>query len=569
MKFIKPLSLAIGTALLTACATTTTPISAQAPNDASSPKTQLGNAVKTQLYSSFSYQTDAYLSNHIHRDALKNSVISDDVVQDCDKAHDTAYVALLKHAKADGQDINDKQYDAQRHALKATYFACMDAQELQKTYEPFDFENFYEQSKGLDEDSQADLFIQNIQEHIGKQTLEVDVPKPPIQDIALDTKKAELLHEYLLKPAHISMVGRYEPFKGKITALPTASYYAKNLLATINQPIYIDIKAGGIYVWADNLALANSQILDKALGDKWYNKWLFIPINDGSLPTSFGKDLVKSYIEAKKESFAVLPESGFAQVSYEQFLQTPLIGETLPKHTTQLIHQTPTIIKNQISPKDKSYSDYVFASTFYDSITAKYPQLLTSRSDFHERTIVEGESVIEITDLDTPKNTDDSFKLDSEFFMKVLFGYLKSKIDGYATDVHQELPASDHAPLTHYGIQQGKLSWLHYRYYLTNKNLQSEFTQAPFSINEPIFVDIFTQIHQNNKDMGEFGRLPTAVQTPNAHNSINLFEYKKDLIQRLKNSDDKYLQMVMGLLLGSDAISEDMQLPDTPDLSEP
>lgn len=558
MRLIRPLSLAMGAVLMTACATTNS-LSPDTTTDTTNSKNTLSKAFKSQLYSSFSYQTHAYVSNHIRRDATQKIELDIDDAN-CDEAHDIAYIALLKNAKKDGLSIDNEQYSVQRDAIKDTYLTCLSIQQSQTNYKPFDFDDFYEQSKGLDEDSQAKLFIQHTNTHINEQALQVDSPSiDKTSHTKLDAKKAKLIDEYLLKPTTISIMGRYEPLKGHITALPMISYHAKNLSASINQPLYIDLKAGGIYLWADNLALANSQAIDKQLGDKWYNKWLFIPLNDGSLPADFSKDFIKAYFEAKKESFGALPDGDFDRVSYAEFNKLPFVSQNLPPDTLALIGNTPHIIQHQTTNKDKAYSNYVFASTLYHLMTEKYPEL-SQQVNFYERDIVEGESVIAITDVTNDsksKSNDQPLVINSKFLMNMLFDYLKNTADDYATNT--QLKSSQYTPITHYGINNGKISWLHYRHYLTYDPL-NKFDQMSLSADEPLFIDVFTQIHQNSKAVNEFGRLPITVQAPNANNSVNLFDYQQDLVKRLKDGDDKYLQMMMGLLLGSQ--QDDILQPD-------
>lgn len=567
MRFIKPLSLAIGSVLLAACATTsnTTPVAPIAQGDA---KDNLQKAMQSQLRSSFSYQTNIYVSNKLRQEALKDTALQQKD-GDCQTVHDDAYVALAKLAKQNKQDIDDDTYKDQRQKIRDDYLACEDKKEPVYAYESFDLDNFYQTHKNLDTQQQAKKFVEQIQTHIIEQSEAPFQESEESEDTSiteLDIKKAKLLHEYLLKPTQVSVVGSYEPLKGKISALPTINYQAKNLNVALNQPIYIDIKNQGIYLWADNFALANSQFLDKTLGDKWYNKWLFIPINDGSLPPTFAKDLVKAYLDAKKESFNSLKATDFQVIDSAQF-DAPFINDTLPADAIAHIKQTPYIIKQQTNPKEKAYSDYIFADTLYNTITEKYPSLAIQKPMFRERVISEGQSVIKVANIsdDNKDNKDKKLNINSEFLMRALFASLKERIDDYTADTNQShRQPSPYAPITHYGMTNGKLSWLHHRHYLTNFGLPNKEFSKTFSNDEPIFIDSFTLIHQRQKDMGEFSRLPTAVQTPNGQNSVNVFDYKNELIERLKHSNDKYLHMMMALLLGEDATTQEALPEESP-----
>ncbi|MDO4700381.1 MAG: hypothetical protein Q4A69_06840 [Moraxella sp.] len=540
MKFIKPLSLTIASALLTACATTNTP----APAFQGNAKDQATKAISAQLRSAFGYQTDVYVLNQPHQVAQQTDTA------DCATLHDNAYVALAKLAKQHKHDISDDLYTNQRQKIRDDYLDCQEAQKASHNYPAFDFGEFYQHNAPITP-KQSQAFATQLQTGIDNDAADTSLTK-------LDAKKAQLLREYLLKPSKFSVVGSYAPFQGKISALPMISYRAKNLSASLAQPIYLDINAQGVYLWADNFALANSQFIDKSLGDTWHNKWLFVPINDGSLPTEFAKDLLRALLDAQKERFAALNSADFQALEPARF-ELPFVEQTLPSSTINTIKQTPQIIKQQTSPQDKAYGDYVFADTLYNTITAKYPTLAQQTPTFFERTISEGHSVIEIANITDSHDGHDKQapNINSEFLMRALFLYLKNKIDDYTANTNQnsQQPAP-YAAITHYGINNGKLSWLHQRHYFGDFNLQGGQFKT-LTGGEPIFVDSFTHI-QKHKDMGEFNRLPPSARTPNAQNSVNVFAYKNVLLERLKNSDDNYLQAMLALLfdINSDTAAE-------------
>lgn len=549
------LGLTVASCLLSACATTSS-IGHNANNQAA--KDVLEQATKSQLRSSFSYETTAYVSNDIRRQALAD--ISGQEMSanaTCEDVHDEAYVNLLKTAQAEGLSVRDEKYQTERDQLKTDFLTCREDRDKALSYQPFDFEAFYERSQGLSPEEQEVAFVRDMEAHFESQS-----NKPPLVNITpLDVKKEQLIHEYLIRPSNVSVIGSYSALQGKLTALPSFDYTAKNLKLAINQPIYIDLKAGGIYLWADNFALLNSELLDVRLGDSWQGKWLYIPINDGSLPRDFTKDLIQSYLKAKKESFMALPEDGFAMVGAESVMTLPFIGQNLPSDKLTLIQNTPTIIKNNSDKKSQEYSRYVFADTLYQEMTSKYPTLTLQMPDFFEREIVDGESVIHVVNADSEtgmpdeldKTQNSEIKMNSELLMRGLFLYLQRYIGNYygelSTDGQQENKQSTsnettkYTPITHYGIQQGKIAWVHHRYYpggdeVTGKGV-AYMDKVGITGHEPTLVDVFTQIFQNAKHMGEFNRLPSAEQTPNAQNSINLFAYQEALITRFKETNEK------------------------------
>lgn len=543
------LSLTVASLLLSACATTSPLTATTAKTD--SAKDSLRQAVKTQLRSPFNYETNIHVSTAIRREALANAtpeqLTAVPLSEKCENAHDIAYVALLKKVKADQASVGDVRYDDERERIKSEFLACREERDKQLSYQPFDFDNFYGQTKDLDDKEQDKAFVSAIESHLASQTL----PEIDTSHTALDAKKAELLEQYLIRPSSISVVGSYQPLQGKFTALPMLDYTAKNLKMMVNQPIYIDLKAGNIYLWADNFGLLNSELLDAKLGDKWHNKWLYVPINDGSLPPEFAQDLIKAYINAKKESFLALPDDGFTHVNATSVSNLPFISQNLPSDKLALVKNTPTIIKNTVNEEARAYSDYVFADTLFQEMSTKYPVLTLQMPDFYEREIIDGESVIHVVNAETTSTTDESepkeLKWNSELLMRLLFAYLQRDINIY----YSELQLGDnkttlqqnskYAPTTHYGIHGGKISWVHQRYYMSENKTPLPVGKSNMSESEPVLVDVFTQIFQNSKHMGEFNRLPTAHQAPTAQNSVNLFTYQDELRERFKKTGERPL----------------------------
>lgn len=581
LRFLKPLTAAVSVALLTACAgktATTAPVPALINHQDSDPKTFLQNATSERLKSAFAYRSDIYVANGAQTDVSVNLAPK----EDCDSIHDKQYVAVLKRAKQDKLQIDDERYKDDLKTIKKEYHSCQETELAQESYTPFDFQEFHQNNKDLSDESKSASFMAETAVQAAE-AASVNVDDDT--DKTLQLKKAQLLNAYLLKPTSMSVVGRYEPLSGKFTALPSVGYQSRNMSLVVNQPLYVDLKAGGIYLWADNFALANSQWLDKKLGDRWYQKWLFLPLNDGSLPADFGENLLKAYVQAKKESHLAKPTSSFAWVDAKTLTSVPFIKENLPSDTLKTIQETPYIIKNTLSAKDKAYSDYVFYDVFYQTLTKKYPELTLENSfgtqyERTERDIIDGESVIRVANLDKdnaePKETDEQPMLttNSKMLMVLLLSHARSQVDGYyaTLSTSQNAPPatkdepqdSKYAPLAYYGFSGGKLSWVHYRQYLTKERLldMSKDTLSGEELltevgTEPVFVDVFTKLNAIKDDNHEFARLPVVAQTPNAQNSVNLLDYKEEFLQSLKSSDDKYLQLLVALLMGSD--KEDAQ----------
>lgn len=546
MKFLlKPLSVAVGVMILTACTTTKSPnVTPVAPtkqlqSQHSEPKEVLQEALKSQLRTSFGYRTDIYVSNQIRREALANATpeqlsAQDDISELCNHEHDKAYVTLLKTVKADESDIDNDKYSEQKAKIKKDFLTCQ--------------ENFVTEGDifalGADDSLSPDELVkklpdmlaqnQKISQHDGNYT-------------ALDAKKAELVNEYLIKPSHVSMVGNYEPLKGVISALPSISYHAKNVRLYINQPTYVDLNAGGVYLWADNFALANSQALDKTLGDKWKDKWLFLPINDGSLPETFTKDFIKAVKDAQKERFLALSAKDFGK----GVVTLPFL-DNLPKDKQILMTNTPTVISIQNGTKNKAYADYVFNDTLYNNIVSAYPELVAEENFTQEYEMAEGESVIHVKNVEKEIQSEEiKPTFNSRFLMTVLLSKLRERADGYQDSlmVQEDLEndsVSKYTPVTQYGIERGKITWLHQRWYVNDTLQTGQLSQKTYD--EPLFVDSFTQI--TAPQANAFGRLPTHLQKPTADNTVNLFDYKDTLYEAMQKSDDKYLKILSGLLFG-------------------
>ncbi|MDO4895848.1 MAG: hypothetical protein Q3971_00685 [Moraxella sp.] len=574
MNLPKIACLMMGLGLLSACATKTHLAQPATSSVSVSAKDSLASAVKSQMYRSFGYQTDIYVSNHARRERLADVSVGDSATQSCETRHDDAYVVLLKKAygeKGEKLDLNTEYLDEQK-TIKSAYQACVAViNEKKGRYEPFDFDAFYQENHALSADEKEAMFLGSITAHMANQMALDDMAQDEPSEPVLEAKKAELLDAYLLQPSHLSVSGHYRPLKGQFSVLPSIQYHAKNLHLSVNQPVHFDLNAGGAYLWADNFALANSQFLDKSLGDKWYNKWLFLPFNDGSLPDDFVKEFVKAYLNAKKESFLTTPSDDFRWINADELSGVSHLSDSLPASTLALMTSTPHIIQSTLSTKDKAYSDYVFYEVLYNTLTKKYPdlaieQIMGYNIQTMERDIIDGESVITVRNAEQTADTDPSEpKMNAKMLMAVWLANINQKVQAYYASQDPDFPEqdrpqmSDQRPvITHYGLDGGRLSWVSQRYYLKTQLKGGQF--AKVLSDEPMVIDVFTKIHQNPNQVKTFGHLPV----PTAQNSVNLLTYKDEFLNNLKNGNDKYLQAMLRLILGGQDEPSEPELIDEP-----
>lgn len=565
------LALALTSVILSGCASTQ---SAHHTNwhNKQHPKEAVAHAVQSQLQSSFSYQTTVYVSNQHH---YKAPTTKSPAAQSCEEIHDAAYVEMLKARRVQqpsSLDNSDMTAAAAADAaaaaaawaaeqagmelkIKNDYLACTSAYLGMNDYQSFDFQAFYQDNRHLDSQTLYKTLGESMSAHIANQAVTTESADADTTKVAqptkLDAKKAELLHEYLFKPTKLTMQGNYQPLSGVFTALPSATYDAKNLHLSVNQPLYVDLKAGVLYLWADNFALANSRLVDKNLGEQWKNKWLAIALNDGSLPDDFAKDFIKAYLHAKKESFAVLEDASFVAVDAKAVLEMPYFSQNVDTDTKNLIAQSGQIIQSSPSSKAYAYSRYVFAETLLNEITGKYPLFFDTTAD-HHHAIVDGESRIYVDQANTvadekTQQSNPTTTLNSKKFITLILTVLQNQVYDYydnlavGSDNHQ---ANDHTPIWHYGMNHGRINWLHQRHYVVKPPVAAI---SP-SFDEPVAIDTITIVRPRADH--EFERLPKSVRTPDANNSVNLFDYGNELIERLQSGDDQYRQVMLQLLIG-------------------
>lgn len=575
---IRPLVFAIFAAAITGCASIapldTTPVDA---------KQALSDAMHAQLRQSFGYHTQIHVSNAIREEALaqaseEQKSASSDIMTACEDAHDAAYISLTKKLMAEQgvvADAIEKTEDFE--TLKQTYQSCVNERNaIIDTAESFDAEAFFERTQDMAVDAQFDLLYEELQAHenqadaVRAASIATYQAAHDGQHTALDAKKAELLSAYLISPTQLSMTGNYQPLAGKISVLPEAHYQAKNLNFYVNQPLYIDLQQGIIYLWADNFAMVNSETIDKSLGDKWRNKWLAFHLNDGSLPKSFTRDLIAFIMDAKKQSFDSLNVSAFDLINSDQMLATPHLMTNLSEQAITAIKGTGSIIRVQPQAADRAYARYLFADTLYHSIVGRYSEFAEPSFGNIERSIIEGESVIEVVNAE---DADASFeavaeevKIDSKLFVRMLLNALNQVSQSYQADVQMggAVPQDGQQGFWHYGLKSGGISWIHQRQYLANPTLSKEHQKLRHE--QPMIIDTFTTITRVHPE--PFARLPAAHRTPNADNSINISDYGQDLVKRIQSGDDKYSKILLALFSGEGSaldVGDEFELPTLPD----
>lgn len=477
-------TLLTGALLLTGCQSTSLSQSnaMTAKQTPAAAKKALAIALQKQRRQSFSYHANLEISNDQQFTNInaKNLVGSDYIYDYCEDTHDQAYAALVSQAETQDNNIEAASYDTQRKALKQSYLECADA------YQAW-------------EDNQYDSDV-TVPPHYQQLFDNYDDKSTP-QDI----KKAQLLDAYLLKPLSINSQGVYQPMAGRATMLASAQYQARNHQSSINQPIYVDFKNGNIYLWADNFAMLNSEMLDDKLGTKWRNKWLKIAINDGTLPKGFGNELIKSHFAALDITF---DSASISQFDYVAPNALASLTPKLPAHQLPAMLASDEVIRRVQSAAsyEQFYQDYM--RIFYDRITKKYPELVKENETYQ-----------------APIASSDKFT--SKALMQQMLAMIKERIDiqvetseagEEARSMVQELYGFD---------KRGQLKWQHLRSELPNKT----------NSDKNLVMDILQQysaIHPQDK---AFPNLPSDMQVPNASNSIDLKEYNSELMQYYRDGN--------------------------------
>lgn len=516
---------------------------------ASQSKSALKSGVQALLRTSFSYRSQVFAAvpPSEHTEPTKS----------CEVVHDEGYVNLSKTAKEAGLDVSADDYIEDRKALKDAYLAC-----------------------------QRDLLVQASKGEFTPPTKEA--PK----------KDHRLIDAYFVKPSSLGVVGNYQPLRGVISALPTFEYHFGQMDLMVNQPVHIDMRAGELYLWADNLALANATWLDKELGDGWQNKWLRLPMNDGSLPESFVKDFWRAYLQASAHSFEEMSDEHFFERTPAVMLEE-LDGVVLDDNAVRTIQGAERIVRQDSNKITRQEAKQAKLLHFYEAMIAKYP-LLTEKAD-----VIDDDGKV--------------MSLDSRAFMQVLFARIKSIADGNAIKSYRDILSESQAELetdyaaaleaemwataaaeaaaataveeakqeqqsdlatqaasdavndamrdkpqvvsleediseglsqeesvlgeaeedmeeqtTYYGFVKGKLVWVYHK--------RSE--SATILSDKPLSLGVLTVI-DGTPEPNLFSRLPKEVATPSHANSVNLLQYGNTLFNNLKESDSIYLRSLM------------------------
>lgn len=462
-------------------------------------KTVLANALQKQRRQSFSYHSNVEFNNdqQFVNVAAKELVTSEYLDEYCEDKHDQAYAALITQAETQNKDVLSGEYDAQRTALKDSYLECSQA------YEAW-----------IDHQYDSDIAVPPSYEQLFDNY--DDKIKP------LDIKKSKLLDAYLLKPLSINAQGVYQPMAGKATILASAQYHARNHHSSINQPIYIDFKNGDIYLWADNLAMFNSKMLDDKLGTKWQNKWLKIAADDGTLPKGFGREVIKSHFAAIDRTFEAAPVSQFDYVAPNTLAS---LSPKLPAHQLTPMLASDRIIRRVQSAEsyEQFYQEYM--RIFYDRISKQYPELIQE---------------------DTPNEIEgtDSAKFTSKALVQQVLAMMKNEMEskneseGETTDV-KSLANAEVQEL--YGFdKRGQLKWQHLR-----NELPSKVKSVSDKSSKGVVVDVLQQYSAiSNKEVA-FPNLPSNVQVPNASNSIDVRQYGKELMQYYRDGNGSFMGKMM------------------------
>ena len=525
-------SLVASMLLMTACQSTNLSQSKglSVYNTPTAAKTALATALQQQRRQSFAYHTNIEIVNQQQFIDIDSTqlVVAEDVESYCDDTHDNAYSELLFKAEAENKDIAALDYDVQRDALKQSYLVCADAyQAWRDTHDDSTAYSVDEAAEDIVDAIAAEAMMESVpvsdRDAASVANVSVNTVSPYYEKLfneydskqtKLDVKKSQLLDAYLLQPLSMNAQGVYQPLAGKFTLLGSVQYSARNHHSSINQPIYVDFKTGSIYLWADNFALLTSKLADDKLGTKWQNKWLKIPLDDGTLPKGFGKTVIKSHIEAGDSVYAK------AAVSQFDFIAPNMLTALSPKLPEQqlapMLNSAQIIRRVRSNGEDEqAYKDYM--STFYQLITQQYPELITKTSS------------------DTPEDTT---SMDSKITSKWLVQQGLLKMKDFADDKMAKTQDSSLTELTSpvlnsrlpvqelYGFSKGgQLQWQHSRHYLPTK----EGTEA--TAKNSLIVDALNQYMPVLTQDKAFPNLPSDSQVPNASNSVDLKEYSAELAE--------------------------------------
>ncbi|MFT5097691.1 MAG: hypothetical protein ACI9JO_001724, partial [Psychrobacter okhotskensis] len=283
----------------------------------------------------------------------------------------------------------------------------------------------------------------------------------------------------------------------------------------------LDLKNGDIYLWADNFAMFNSELLDDKLGIKWRNKWLKLAIDDGTLPKGFGSELIKSHFAALDATFDAAPVSQFDYVAPNTLAS---LSPKLPAHQLPAMLASNQVIRRVQSAEsyEQFYQDYM--RIVYERIGQRYPELVKESEPY------------EIGDTNANKFT-------SKALVQQMLAMIKNDIDS-GTETIEETTAEKTESTTlanaetqeFYGFdKRGQLKWQH---------LRSELPSETAS-NKNMVIDVLQQYSAISAKNMAFPNLPNDVQVPNAGNSIDVREYGNELMQYYRDGNGTAIGKMM------------------------
>ncbi|WP_201567226.1 MULTISPECIES: hypothetical protein [Psychrobacter] len=530
-------TLITGALLLTGCQSTSLEQSnaITAKQTPAAAKTALATALQKQRRQSFSYHSNLEISNEQQFSDIDSTqlVASEYVDSYCDDSHDQAYGALLTKAQAQHKDIAATDYDDQREALKQSYLACSAAYEAWRDAH-YDSESYAIDAAAedvVDSVAEMETTVSDMDSAREASATTVSSYVSPYYEKLFneyenkqskqDIKKSQLLDAYVLKPLSINAQGIYQPMAGKATMLASVQYHARNHQSSVNQPIYLDLKNGDIYLWADNFAMFNSELLDDKLGIKWRNKWLKLAIDDGTLPKGFGSELIKSHFAALDATFDAAPVSQFDYVAPNTLAS---LSPKLPAHQLPAMLASNQVIRRVQSAEsyEQFYQDYM--RIVYERIGQRYPELVKESEPY------------EIGDTNANKFT-------SKALVQQMLAMIKNDIDS-GTETIEETTAEKTESTTlanaetqeFYGFdKRGQLKWQH---------LRSELPSETAS-NKNMVIDVLQQYSAISAKNMAFPNLPNDVQVPNAGNSIDVREYGNELMQYYRDGNGTAIGKMM------------------------
>ena len=530
-------ALVTGALLLTGCQSTSLNQSSAmtAKQTPAAAKTALATALQKQRRQSFSYHSNLEISNEQQSSDVDSTqlVASEYVDSYCDDNHDQAYVALLTKAQAQHKDIAATDYDDQRDALKQSYLACSAAYEAWRDAH-YDSESYAidaaaedvvdsvaeMETTASDMDSASEASATTVSPYVSpyyEKLFDEYESKQSKQDI----KKSQLLDAYVLKPLSINAQGIYQPMAGKATMLASVQYAARNHKSSINQPIYLDFKNANVYLWADNFAMLNSELLDDKLGTKWRNKWLKLAIDDGTLPKGFGSELIKSHFAALDATFDAAPVSQFDYVAPNTLAS---FSPKLPAHQLPGMLASNQVIRRVQSAEsyEQFYQDYM--RIVYERLSQRYPEL------------VKESAADEAGDTNAQKFTSKALVQQMLAMIKIDIDSGSETIEATTAEETESTTLANTETQELYGFdKRGQLKWQH---------LRSEFPSET-TPNKSMVMDILQQYSAiSAKDM-VFPNLPNDVQVPNASNSIDMREYGNELMQYYRDGNGTAMGKMM------------------------